>query len=87
MLQLKPQNDPVVEILQLAYRRGLIVLQEQATRTAEGVNLDQVEKPIVGKSSPSDRDVTGSDALPLIGRRNQARGTERWNHDTEASRA
>jgi hypothetical protein len=36
-------NDPIVEILQFAYRRGLVILQEQRehSKSANTLSLDQ----------------------------------------------
>jgi len=44
MLQADPQNDPLVEILRLAYRRGLVVLQEQGQ--GQPVNGQEVDAEI-----------------------------------------
>ena len=44
MLNPNLQIDPIVQILQLAYRRGLALRQEQIKETAEAMNLDRNEK-------------------------------------------
>jgi hypothetical protein len=42
MLQTNYQNDPVVEILRLAYRRGLAIQQEQEEKS-KGINFQPLE--------------------------------------------
>lgn len=49
MLPINPQTDPIIEILRLAYRRGLALRQEQ------------IEKK---KNKPVDSDNLGGVALP-----------------------
>jgi hypothetical protein len=49
MSQHKPNpqlfDDPIVEILRLAYRRGLIVLKEQKNKTVQEAEKNQKSKP------------------------------------------
>lgn len=42
MLQANPQTDPLVEILRLAYRRGLALRQQQADKS-EAVNVQPLD--------------------------------------------
>jgi hypothetical protein len=47
MLQAETQADPLVEILRLAYRRGLVLLQERETepeRQADPKPIESKEK-------------------------------------------
>ena len=60
MLPISPQNDPIVEILRLAYRRGLALHQEQLKAVEDAINAGHVEK------SQERKDV---DALPNDGKR------------------
>ena len=41
MLHASNENDPIIEILRLAYRRGLVVLQERRKATMEAMNSDR----------------------------------------------
>jgi hypothetical protein len=43
MLQPNPHIDPIVEILRLAYRRGLALRQEQAQEKSEAVNVQPLD--------------------------------------------
>src|SRR5688572_21054390 len=45
MLLNNSQTDPIVEILRLAYRRGLALRQEQEKEKGETVDLDPQQKP------------------------------------------
>ena len=47
-MQANTQTDPIVEILLLAYRRGLALRQEQAaSKTVDSNNLDRTLLPTV----------------------------------------
>ena len=56
MLQPNSQTDPIVEILRLAYRRGLAVRQEQADKS-EAVNA----QPLDGDTMPAELEDSDSD--------------------------
>ena len=53
MLQPNTQTDPLVEILRLAYRRGLAIRQQQAEKS-QAVNAQSIEP----KPTDSQKDVT-----------------------------
>lgn len=42
MLQTNPQTDPIIEILRLAYRRGLAVRQQQEEKN-KAVNMQPLD--------------------------------------------
>jgi hypothetical protein len=44
MFQADPQNDPIIEILRLAYRRGFAIQREQAREIKEAGNPDGDER-------------------------------------------
>ncbi|HLO17384.1 MAG TPA: hypothetical protein VK206_21300 [Anaerolineales bacterium] len=46
MLQTNYHNDPIVEILRLAYRRGLAIQREQEEKN-KAVNLQAVEHDVL----------------------------------------
>lgn len=50
MLQTNSLNDPLVEILRLAYRRGLAILEEQRGRT-EAFSGESREEDILTEGS------------------------------------
>jgi len=43
MLQPSSHIDPIIEILRLAYRRGLAVRQQQAQEKSEAVNVQPLD--------------------------------------------
>ena len=43
MLRPKSQTDPLVEILRLAYRRGLVILRERAEKAEAAYNEQAIE--------------------------------------------
>ena len=51
MLQTNTQVDPIVKILQLAYRRGLALRQEQANEKSKTVNV----QPLAGETLTAER--------------------------------
>ena len=53
MIQANPQTDPIVEILRLAYRRGIVIRQEQEKQS-------QIDKP---KNSVNQEDVHTDTAI------------------------
>jgi hypothetical protein len=51
MLKADTEFDPVVEILRLAYRRGLAIQREQERETKEAGNFDSDQKPAGSKDT------------------------------------
>jgi hypothetical protein len=61
VLPSKPQTDPIVEILRLAYRRGLALRQQQAekNKTADSDNLGR--KTLSAEQDPKPKGKESSD--------------------------
>jgi hypothetical protein len=74
MVYTSTHSDPVVEILRLAYRRGLALRQAQEKERSAAVNFDQVKDALFDKASLPDEEGDDVDDLLLIGDKNSEEG-------------